>query len=102
MLSCTTEATLVEVEVSPRTVSEEASPRDPPEEASSVSEQAWDPYQVGGSTAPSARARRGGGEGEEVLWCAGVRIEVKKRYGAEWHLGPPGPSARPCACSTGV
>ena len=47
MLSCATEATLVEV--SPRTVSD-ASPRDPPEEVSSVSEQAWDPYQVGGST----------------------------------------------------
>ncbi|KAF0303380.1 hypothetical protein FJT64_024617 [Amphibalanus amphitrite] len=44
MLSCTTEATLVEVEVSPRTVSD-ASPRDPPEEVSSVSEQAWDTYQ---------------------------------------------------------
>ena len=69
MLSCTTEATLVEVEVSPRTVSEEASPRDPPEEASSVSEQAWDPYQVGGSTARSARGRSGGGR---VGRCCGV------------------------------
>ena len=57
------------MEVSPRTVSD-VSPRDPPEEVSSVSEQAWDPYQVGNTAGRQGRGV-GGSTGQSRFEIGG-------------------------------